>query len=298
MNFFKVFEDRIAHVLGTTSQKVAPFSFKKLAREATTQLKKETYEIDGQLIAPALFTILISPSAMRQIQPVYKNLTKEIQFFLQAQADRKALRFLADPVIRFVSDQEVKHSKFYVFAENIDIAILDKVRAEEVAFLTEHQIPGAPVESAHQKKLQTSSSQHATSAPDPKPVRNTIASTPLVGAQSGNATTFSPRTAKRYQPAETQTEALLIDRASGRTYPVLASSTVIGREGARGTVVLQDVNVSRRHAEITYEHGTWMIVDLNSTNGTLVNNTDITEVALHDGDLITVGLTNLEFKEN
>ena len=63
-------------------------------------------------------------------------------------------------------------------------------------------------------------------------------------------------------------------------------------------VVLRDPNVSRRHAELRYDGRRWHIADLRSTNGTLVNDIDVDEIILHDGDLITVGLVNLEFREN
>ena len=92
--------------------------------------------------------------------------------------------------------------------------------------------------------------------------------------------------------------SLLIDRQSGRTYTVTAPSCIIGRERTRGGVLLRDPNVSRRHAEITHDQGTWRIHDLNSTNGTLVNDVDIDECILRDGDLITLGLVNLEFRES
>lgn len=318
MNFFKVFEDRIAQLFGTTSQTVAPFSFKKLAREAVAQLKKETYEIDEQPVAPGLFTILISPAAERQIKPIYRNLTKEIRLFLEAQADHKNIRFLAQPLVRFIPDQELKRSKFFVFAENVDAPTLDKVRAEEVAWLAEQHIPGAAINTPRPSQARGEESKAAR--PEPRPERTpqsnahaapAVSSTALVGGRVPRAhklsehsmhseaapRTTAPRTARRHAAHEPAAEALLIDRASGRTYPVLAPSTLIGRESIRGGVALQDVNVSRRHAEIAYERGGWVIADLNSTNGTLVNNTDITESALKDGDLITVGLTNLEFRE-
>lgn len=62
--------------------------------------------------------------------------------------------------------------------------------------------------------------------------------------------------------------------------------------------MIHDPNVSRRHAEITYDGRDWRITDLNSTNGTLVNDVDVDSCILRDGDLITVGLTNLEFRES
>lgn len=91
---------------------------------------------------------------------------------------------------------------------------------------------------------------------------------------------------------------LLIDRQSGRTYVGTAPETVIGRERSGKAIVLRDPNVSRRHARLTYDGHIWRIHDLNSTNGTLVNDVDVDSCVLRDGDLITLGLLNLEFRES
>ena len=88
----------------------------------------------------------------------------------------------------------------------------------------------------------------------------------------------------------------LTDVATGRTYQVIVRRTPIGRERVPGGIVLHDPNVSRRHAELVFENGLWQIRDLNSTNGTLVDDMDVREAILTDGDVITIGLTNLEFK--
>lgn len=91
---------------------------------------------------------------------------------------------------------------------------------------------------------------------------------------------------------------LLIDRQSGRTYIGTAPETIIGRERITGGIVLHDPNVSRKHAKLTYDGRIWRIHDLGSTNGTLVNDVDIDSCILRDGDLITLGLLNLEFRES
>ena len=99
-------------------------------------------------------------------------------------------------------------------------------------------------------------------------------------------------------PAANPAACLLIDRKSGRTFTASAPRTVIGRERSAGGIVIHDPNVSRSHAELSFDGQTWRIRDLNSTNGTLVNDVDVDECSLRDGDLITLGLTNLEFREN
>jgi hypothetical protein len=62
------------------------------------------------------------------------------------------------------------------------------------------------------------------------------------------------------------------------------------------SVVLNDPNVSRRHAEIQRYEEDVVIRDLGSTNGTQVNGVPITEQYLAGGDKITVGSTTLLFE--
>ncbi|MEL7471727.1 MAG: ATP-binding protein [Planctomycetota bacterium] len=61
---------------------------------------------------------------------------------------------------------------------------------------------------------------------------------------------------------------------------------------------LGDNTVSRRHAELTPDDGSWYIRDLHSQNGTYVNNRPISQrIKLSDGDQIRVGSTLLLFGE-
>ncbi len=53
-------------------------------------------------------------------------------------------------------------------------------------------------------------------------------------------------------------------------------------------LVLEDLQVSRRHAELVHEPGgDWEIVDLGSHNGTFVNGSRISRARLADGDLVS-----------
>lgn len=91
---------------------------------------------------------------------------------------------------------------------------------------------------------------------------------------------------------------LLIDRQSGRTYIGTEPETIIGRERTPRGIVLHDPNVSRHHCKLLFDGRSWSIQDMNSTNGTLVNDMDVDSCVLRDGDIITLGLLNLEFRES
>ena len=64
--------------------------------------------------------------------------------------------------------------------------------------------------------------------------------------------------------------------------------TTIGRE--IGTdISLDDVTVSRKHAHITSSHGTFVLKDSKSLNGTYVNAISVESQELHHGDEIQIG---------
>jgi hypothetical protein len=82
---------------------------------------------------------------------------------------------------------------------------------------------------------------------------------------------------------------------AGKAFPLGKDRVIIGRLG-ESDLVLSDPGVSRRHAEVRQEDGRYLIADLGSTNGTMVNESTIGERVLEEGDRITVGRTVLEFR--
>ena len=60
-------------------------------------------------------------------------------------------------------------------------------------------------------------------------------------------------------------------------------------------LTVTDGNASRRHAEVVQEGDTYVVVDLDSTNGTELNGRRVSREELADGDRITVGGTDIVF---
>jgi ABC-type multidrug transport system ATPase subunit/pSer/pThr/pTyr-binding forkhead associated (FHA) protein len=69
----------------------------------------------------------------------------------------------------------------------------------------------------------------------------------------------------------------------------------IGRDAAND-VVLDDLNVSRRHAEVRPTRDGAEVVDLASTNGTYHNGRRVARAALAEGDLVSVGRHQFVFE--
>ena len=81
---------------------------------------------------------------------------------------------------------------------------------------------------------------------------------------------------------------------SGETFAVSENPTVIGRSPECG-IFLDDVTVSRRHAEFVRRGGTFSVTDSGSLNGTYVNRDRIDQVSLKDGDEVQIGKYRLVF---
>ncbi|WIM67734.1 DUF3662 and FHA domain-containing protein [Corynebacterium breve] len=89
--------------------------------------------------------------------------------------------------------------------------------------------------------------------------------------------------------------SLLLQDGSSRTYLVHEGSNILGRSND-ADFRLPDTGVSRQHAEITWDGKDAVLVDLQSTNGTTVNDTPVENWLLADGDVITIGHSNIEVR--
>jgi Protein of unknown function (DUF3662)/FHA domain len=98
------------------------------------------------------------------------------------------------------------------------------------------------------------------------------------------------------RPTAAVAAARLVD-GDGKEWILDRDAQVIGRLSG-SEIEIQDTGASRRHAEIRRKGDDFVIVDLGSTNGTLVNDSPVAEYTLEDGDRITIGRTVLEFRKD
>jgi FHA domain/Double zinc ribbon len=81
---------------------------------------------------------------------------------------------------------------------------------------------------------------------------------------------------------------------SGEQFELSDVLTRLGRHPG-GEIMLDDITVSRRHAEVTRVGGSYFVRDVGSLNGTYVNQQRIEDAELVHGDELQVGKFRLVF---
>ena len=81
----------------------------------------------------------------------------------------------------------------------------------------------------------------------------------------------------------------------GKRFPLDRQEFVLGR-GTDCDIQVDRDSVSRRHAKVFLLDGTtWCVQDLGSTNGSYVNDNQIEQSALRDGDFLKIGAAIFKF---
>ncbi|MCK5690744.1 FHA domain-containing protein [Myxococcota bacterium] len=73
-------------------------------------------------------------------------------------------------------------------------------------------------------------------------------------------------------------------------------SVILGRVQDVADVVVDDGLASRYHASVIHESGNFILSDMDSTNGTFLNEIPVGRVELKNGDVIRIGNTTVVFE--
>ena len=191
----------------------------------------------------------------------------ELSAYLLEHARREDLTLASPPQITFQTDERLRLGEF-----GIQARLTAPPRADEDAPrpASEPRRPPAP--------------RGEPPSEEPPASRTMIYSTSARIAEPVREARDRPRAPR----------ALLV--GDGRTLIVPPSGAVIGRS-SQCEIVLDDSGVSRRHAEIRPNGSAWMLRDLGSTNGVLVDGAQVNgEHRLADGERIAFGSTELRFQ--
>ena len=234
-----------------------------------------------------LFEGAFSKTFKSKVQPVEiaRKLTKEMQdhktvsisrtyvpnqyFVYLSEPDRQQFEGYEDGVLKELSDYLLEHAR----SEGLALLTRPTVefRTDERLGLGEFGIQATLVRPASEERAEPEQAEH------------------------GHTMVYSiDREARRLEaPPVADGRAMLV--GGGKRSVLSGNRFVIGRS-RDCDLMLDDPNVSRRHAELRKEHGAWLVADLASTNGVKVNGRRVAEQSLNPGDEITIGLERLQFE--
>ena len=230
----------------------------ELARKLVKEMDDHRSVSVSRVYVPNEYTIYLSPDDREQFASFEDALRDELQDYLAEHARREHYVLLTPPRVKFESDADLDIGVFGIATR--------LVRGATPA------PAGAPAEQA---------------APGATMVYKAVSPEPAAEADDGAA--VAPEPVEEAQPTAVLTIA-------GRRHELVGERTVIGRS-KDCDVQVSDPNVSRRHAEVRRDGDTYVLVDLDSTNGVEVDGKRVKRHELRDGSRFTVGSTEVVFSE-
>lgn len=247
--------------------KVVPAEIEELIKqEVQDNLRRSK---DGSLYAPNVVQVAVSSKDLESLSQD-AELPRRLQDLLQRFARNHGWSLVGPAVVRIAEESGLRTGQLHVSS------YMDEDAAEDDGNNTGFDAI------FHEAQESTSHEEESVSTPHNEQDVSADAAT----------------TAFRAQPAPTSTGPsvnLLLQDGSSRTYQVHEGSNIIGRS-TEADLRLPDTGVSRQHAEITWNGSEAVLVDLQSTNGTIVNDTPIENWLLADGDVITMGHSHIEVR--
>jgi hypothetical protein len=268
MSVLRTLESKIAGLVeGTFSRafrsEVRPV---EIARKLAREMEEHQSSSLARTYVPHEYRVFLSRRDRERFSGYEPALADELAGYLLEHARREGLTLMARPVIEFETDPQLGLGEF-----GIQTGIVEAPREDS---------PGG---------VPASAGQPAAPAAQPPPV----------GAQSPSRTMIYSTAGRLAEPLQERARsrshrALLV--LDGRRLVVGPEGVTLGRSRSCD-IVLDDPNVSRRHAEIRPRGGSWVLVDLGSTNGSRLNGRAFegSEV-IKPGDEIELGSTRLTFE--
>jgi len=327
MGILQGFESRMEKAFeggGLSRSQVTPV---QISKRAEREMNRNKLVSAGRQHAPTLYNVLLSPADDDNLWGYYPTLSGEIETYLRGKAYENGLHMDGRPLVRFIVDDGLKPGKFDVIAEVVSGNIIAQLREEELDYYASLAGDKRDAPAADDDEFDAGPQGQGDSARislHPQPLRHAANET----ADAEDAPHESPardaqyaKAAKPAAPASLVPETIMLDRANprgardvtdaaslrpaasllnqetGEVWQLEGMRVSLGRD-RNMQIPLRDANVSRSHAELIYDNGRWILRDLGSTNGSFINGQRVGQMELKDGDIIELGVTVLEFRED
>lgn len=225
---------------------------------------------DGRSIVPNVYDVHLSIKDHQYLSPNQAMLIRDWQEQLIDYA-RHRQYFLSDtPVLRLHADTSLKMGQTRIEAAS----------GEDAAGHMATQALSA-------EQLQKLWEQQGTAAPAPSPANQPA----YAGGHQGN----TPNMAPAAPPLPQAQLTINLPQGGQRVYHIEKAVISLGRQ-LDNDIIVEDKRVGRYHAQIKYDGQNFVLYDLGSTNGTLVNRMPgIRQHPLRNGDVFTIGGYDFQF---
>jgi predicted component of type VI protein secretion system len=227
----------------------------EIAKGLTKQMDEGRMVSISRTYAPNDFTVHLSKEDTEAIQAYQDALKDELIQYASTHAENKDYHLMTPPRIRFETEESLRFGEFGITAK-----------------LTGGEGPrekGAPQDTSGQTRI--------------------FRTEEAVRDQGTSA--ISAEEAKRHGLAREVVELVTKDK----NYPLEGPGPwTIGRS-QENDIVISDPNVSRRHARLSRADNGFVVEDLGSTNGTLLDGAPIDRERIESGDELTFGQSTARF---
>ena len=239
----------------------------ELARRLAREMEEHKTISVSRVYVPNEFTVYLSEEDRAGFASYEGALLSELAAYLDAHARGAGLSLVAPCAVRLETDTDLRVGEFGIACRMAE-APEGEGAAEAAAGPAASPAP-APAP-----------------APDPAPQEPARPYAPLAGV-SGTQVISAQDAQEQGIASETLTLVM-----NGARHRLTKRVSTLGRSRDCDLIV-PDPNVSRTHAEVRHIGMDYYLVDMGSTNGTEVNGQLVKRHALADGDVITVGMTEI-----
>ncbi len=230
----------------------------EIAKGLTKQMDEGRMVSISRTYAPNDFTVHLSKEDTESIRAYQASLNDELIQYASTHAENKNYHLMTPPRIRFETEDTLRFGEFGVTAK---LTGGDGPREK-----------GAPQDTSGQTRIFRT--EESTG-----------------GEMDQGTATISADEARRHGLAREIVEVVLGDekhQLEGR------GPWSVGRS-QENDIVIHDPNVSRRHARISRADNGFVVEDLGSTNGTLLDGAPIDRERIEGGDELTFGQSTARF---
>jgi hypothetical protein len=289
MSVLRNLENKIAGLVeGTFSRafrsEVRPV---EIARKLTREMEEHKASSLSRTYVPNEYRVFLSPRDRARFADYEDALASELAGYLLEYARRERLTLPSRPVITFETADELGLGEF-----GIQTRVVRPPAEPE-------QQPAAPVpEAAPPSAAPVPEAGEPAAPPGPLPEQPAPVAAPPSDPGTGRTMVYGVA-GRIAEPLEErarvrqETALLLFD---GKRLLIGSAGATLGRS-RECDVVLDDPNVSRKHAELRPRGGSWVLSDLGSTNGSSVNGRRIdAPTVVRSGDEIELGTLVMTFQ--